>query len=64
MIEFDAMEIGATERLPHPKEWIGENQAEYQRAQDCTTRTGMLFSVDCERNAGGQVTGFTITRTK
>lgn len=64
MIDFDAMEIGETHRLPHPKEWTGENQTEYKRAQDCTTRTGALFSVETERNAGGQITGFTITRTK
>lgn len=64
MIDYDAMKIGDKKRLPHPKEWIGENQAEYHRAQECTVRTGRLFSVETERNAGGQVTGFTITRTK
>lgn len=64
MIDFDAMEVGETKRLPHPKEWVGENQNEYLRAQDCTQRTGALFSVETERNAGGQITGFTITRTK
>lgn len=64
MIDFDNMEVGATERLPHPTEWSGENRNEYLRAQDCTQRTGALFSVDTLRNTGGQITGYTITRTQ
>lgn len=64
MIDFDAMEVGATVRLPHPTEWAGENRNEYHRAQECTRRTGALFTVDTERNAGGQLTGYTITRTQ
>lgn len=64
MIDFYTMEVGETKRLPHPKEWIGENRAEYDRAQECTIRTGKLFSVDTERNDGGKIIGFTITRTQ
>ena len=63
MIDFDAMEVGDSQRLPHPKEWAGENRNEYNRAQDCTRRTGKLFSVETERTVG-QITGFIITRTK
>lgn len=64
MIDFDNMEVGATDRLPHPTIWGTANREEYNRAQDCTTRTGKLFSVECERNAADQITGFIITRTK
>lgn len=64
MIDFDAMKVGDSQRLPHPKEWAGENRNEYLRAQDCTQRTGALFSVDTLRDAGGGITGFTITRTQ
>lgn len=63
MINFDAMQIGDSRRLPHPKEWAGENRSEYNRAQECTRRTGKLFSVETERNAS-HITGFIITRTQ
>lgn len=63
MIDFDAMEVGDSQRLPHPKEWAGENRNEYNRAQECTQRTGKLFSVETERNTS-QITGFIITRTQ
>lgn len=64
MIDFDQMEVGDAEQLPHPTVWGAANREEYNRAQECTTRTGKLFSVETEFNAGGQITGFTITRTK
>ncbi len=64
MIDFDAMKVGQSERMPHPTVWGTENRDEYLRAQDCTARTGALFSVETERNAGGQVTGYIIQRTK
>lgn len=64
MIDYDAMKIGDKERLPHPREWAGENREEYNRAQEYTTRTGKQFSVDFEKNAGGQLIGCTITRIR
>lgn len=64
MIDFDAMPVGQVYDLTTKTKWEDGPRQEYMRAQDCTTRTGALFSVNTNRNNMGQITGFTITRTR
>lgn len=64
MIDFDSMPIGQPYDLTTKTKWEDGPRQEYMRAQECTARTGALFSVDTKRNELGQICGFTITRTQ
>ena len=68
MIDFEKMEVGDTLPLSTKTIWEDpENRGEYQRAQEHTQKTGMLFSIDTihkDMPAGRKIAGFMITRTK
>lgn len=67
MIDFDAMTVGQKTQLTTKTKWEDGPRQEYMRAQECTTRTGALFSVDAvwkDTPAGQKIAGYTITRTR
>lgn len=64
MIDFDNMPMNEPRKLTRTT-WDGENIQIYDRAQECTKRTGAQFNFNTLLAADGKtITGFEVVRIK
>jgi hypothetical protein len=66
-IDYYAMQVGESKQIGSKCQWSGAARDEYNRAQECTRRTGFKFEVDsmpCGMASGRVAYDFTITRKR